>query len=81
LLFGRLKAGTPLLIASTPVSAAQPEENARSSRKPHASPASPWANCEVGTICRSALSTRGRSDRKYRANPYNPIPMIESMNA
>ncbi len=32
LLFGRLNAGTPLEIASTPVSAAQPEENARASR-------------------------------------------------
>ncbi len=30
-LLGLRKAGTPLLIASTPVSAAQPEENARSS--------------------------------------------------
>ena len=32
-LFGLRKAGTPLLIASTPVRAAQPEENARSRRK------------------------------------------------
>ncbi len=31
LLFGFRKAGTPLEIASTPVSAAQPEENARAS--------------------------------------------------
>ena len=31
-LFGGLNAGTPLEIASTPVSAAQPEENVRSSR-------------------------------------------------
>ena len=30
---GLRKAGTPLLIASTPVSAAHPDENARSSRK------------------------------------------------
>ena len=33
LLFGLRKAGTPLEIASTPVSAAQPDENARASRK------------------------------------------------
>ena len=33
LLFGFLKAGTPLEMASTPVSAAQPEEKARASRK------------------------------------------------
>ena len=39
LLFGLRNAGTPLLIASTPVSAVQPEENARSSRNISASPA------------------------------------------
>ncbi len=33
LLFGLRNAGTPLEIASTPVSAAQPDENARASRK------------------------------------------------
>ncbi|GAA3411093.1 hypothetical protein GCM10018952_18350 [Streptosporangium vulgare] len=33
LLLGLRKAGTPLLIASTPVRAAQPEENARRIRK------------------------------------------------
>ena len=38
LLFGFRKAGTPLLIASTPVSAAQPDENARSMRKASARP-------------------------------------------
>ena len=39
--FGFRKAGTPLLIASTPVSAAQPEEKARSSRKAPASAGEP----------------------------------------
>ena len=39
LLFGFWNAGTPLLIASTPVRAAQPEENARSSRNAVAMPA------------------------------------------
>ena len=38
LLLGLRNAGTPLLIASTPVSAVQPEENARSSRKISARP-------------------------------------------
>ena len=38
LLLGFLNAGTPLLIASTPVSAVQPEEKARSSRKTSAKP-------------------------------------------
>ena len=35
---GLRKAGTPLLIASTPVSAAQPEENARSSEERRGDP-------------------------------------------
>ncbi len=38
LLFGFLKAGTPLLIASTPVRAAQPDEKARRRRKTRAMP-------------------------------------------
>ena len=37
-LLGFSKAGTPLEIASTPVSAAQPDENARSSRNTMAMP-------------------------------------------
>ena len=41
LLLGFWKAGTPLLMASTPVSAAQPLEKARSSRKAPASPVTP----------------------------------------
>lgn len=39
--FGLRKAGTPLEIASTPVSAAQPEEKARRRRKMSAKPARP----------------------------------------
>ena len=42
--FGLRKAGTPLLIASTPVRAAQPEEKARSRRKTSAKPARPWCS-------------------------------------
>ena len=41
LLFGFRNAGTPLLIASTPVSAAQPDEKALASRKAIAAPVSP----------------------------------------
>lgn len=41
---GLRNAGTPLEIASTPVSAAQPEEKARSSRKTRAKPARPWCS-------------------------------------
>ncbi len=36
--FGFRKAGTPLLIASTPVSAAQPDENDRATRNANANP-------------------------------------------
>ena len=36
--FGFWNAGTPLLMASTPVSAAQPDENARATRKTNAKP-------------------------------------------
>ena len=42
--------GTPLEIASTPVRAAQPEEKARSTRKPPARPTSPWSKALWGTI-------------------------------
>ncbi len=45
--FGLRKAGTPLEIASTPVSAAQPEEKARSSRKTRAKPAIPWCSAWI----------------------------------
>ena len=38
-LLGGLKAGTPLAIASTPVSAVHPDANARSAKKTSASPA------------------------------------------
>ncbi len=44
--FGFRNAGTPLLIASTPVSAAQPEENARATRNTIANPRmSPCSEC------------------------------------
>ena len=45
--FGLRKAGTPLLIASTPVSAAQPEEKARSSRKTSAKPVRPLCSALI----------------------------------
>ena len=43
---GFRNAGTPLLIASTPVSAAQPDENARATRNTSANPTtSPCSEC------------------------------------
>lgn len=59
-LLGRRKAGTPLLIASTPVSAAQPEEKARSSRKTRAKPARPGCS---GLISNSAVGADMDSPR------------------
>ncbi|CAM5365812.1 hypothetical protein SALBM217S_07050 [Streptomyces griseoloalbus] len=57
---GLRKPGTPLEIASTPVSAAQPEEKARSSRKTRAKPASPGCS---GLISKSAVGARMSSPR------------------
>ncbi len=45
LLFGCLNAGTPLLIASTPVSAVHPDENAFSSKNTSASPVNELVAC------------------------------------
>ncbi len=65
LLLGFWNAGTPLLIASTPVSAAQPEENARSIRKASARP--PIASYpDSGIRVRGPLSASGSSPRARR---------------
>ena len=64
LLLGLVKAGTPLLMASTPVSAAQPEEKARASRKTSAKPVSPFSNWSAGAMSKPALGTSGRSPNR-----------------
>ena len=69
LLFGRRKAGTPLEIASTPVSAAQPDENARASRKSSATVVNDPSNPGAASITRSALSTSGRLPAAIRRKP------------
>ncbi len=75
LLLGSLNAGTPLLIASTPVSAAQPEENARSSRKPQASPARPSENSAAGAISQVRRSRpAGGRPRASRTKPEQRHP-------
>ncbi len=66
-LLGFLKAGTPLLIASTPVRAAHPDENARSSRKAAASPVTPWPGS--GSSVRPALSAGVRVPVKCWMKP------------
>ena len=54
LLLGFLKFGTPLLMASMPVNAAAPEENARSRRNAPARPTRPSSNPSAGTIVNAA---------------------------
>ena len=70
-LLGFRNAGTPLEIASTPVSAAQPEENARASRNIRAIVVSDseLPTSGSGTMSRSALSTFGRSPAASRSSP------------
>ena len=79
LLLGLRKAGTPLEIASTPVSAAQPEEKARASRKIRATWLMSPAYDGSGASLRLALSTSGRSPAKARMAPYTAIPRTPSM--
>ncbi len=77
--FGLRNAGTPLEIASTPVSAAQPEENARASRKIRATVVSGSSQPGCGAISRTALSTSGRVPLSIRMKPHAHIPRIAVM--
>ncbi len=65
---------TPLLIASTPVSAAQPEEKARSSRKTSARPASPLAYGSRADRRSCALSAPAGRRRRSRTKPQAIMP-------
>jgi hypothetical protein len=72
-LFGGLNAGTPLEIASTPVSAAHPEENVRSSRKANARP----VNSRSAAIVRAALgAVRSSPSTKMRTSPVSSMPTM-----
>ena len=77
--FGLRNAGTPLLIASTPVSAALPDENARATRKTNAKPRiSPCSEC----ISKSADSARSGSPSTWIwKKPQNSIANMPIMNA
>ncbi len=78
-LLGFLKAGTPLEIASTPVSAAHPEEKARSSRN---MAASPTASCPgSATSSRPALGAWPKVPVNPLMNPHTPMPMMPNMKA
>ncbi len=79
LLFGGLNAGTPLEIASTPVSAAQPEEKVRNSRKMNAKLVRWLFSAEM---TRPALGARSSWPRtKMRNRPVRIIPTMTTMNA
>ena len=76
--FGFLKAGTPLEIASTPVSAAEPDENARSSRNTSRMPVLSW----VPSSWNPALSASiGSVPKKYRIRPVTSMAKIATMKA
>ncbi len=72
---GLRNAGTPLEIASTPVSAAEPEENERNSRNTSASPDS---ECSA-TTPKSALSAFIGESMTHRTSPVRIMPSIEAM--
>ena len=76
---GFSNAGTPLLIASTPVSAAQPEENDRATRNANAKPTIwPCSAC----IWKPADSARsGLPSTKIRNKPQPIMTTTPTMNA
>ena len=74
--FGSWNAGTPLLIASTPVSAVVPEEKARATMNSRARP----AKVSSGTISQSALGACSSSPCAIRHSAYPTMPKMPSMN-
>ncbi len=78
--FGLRNAGTPFEMDSTPVRAAHPDENARSSKKANAKPPSPSTKLSSSTIVRSAVAASGRSPPMYWTNPHRLMPKIATMN-
>ena len=78
--FGFLNAGTPLLIASTPVRAAQPDANARRIRKNPARPVRPWSNAASGASSKPELSAIARLPVSSWIEPTTAIAPMASMN-
>ena len=76
LLFGFLNAGTPLEIASTPVSAAQPEEKVRASRKTMAKPVK--GHSPGPARSRTGRCARGTSSPSTKIRN-SPQPIMASM--
>ncbi len=79
LLLGFWKFGTPLLMASMPVSAAAPEEKARSSRKAPASPTSPSSKPGAGTIVKAAEGASPSWPVAAWKTPMAVMPRMEAM--
>ncbi|GAA3023884.1 hypothetical protein GCM10020229_39020 [Kitasatospora albolonga] len=77
--FGARKAGTPLEIASTPVSAVQPEAKARRPSSSRAIPASASLPCS-GVIPYPALAATGASPKASRTRPVAIISSMAPMN-
>ena len=79
-LLGLRKAGTPLEIASTPVSAAQPDENARASMNISATVVSSPSHPGDASICSEALSTCGSWSVASRNMPHTHMVRMAAMN-
>jgi hypothetical protein len=77
LLFGLRNAGTPFEMASTPVRAVQPEENALASRKTSAAP----AKVASGSISQFADSASMVSPAAHRTAAVMIMAKIPKMNA
>ena len=80
-LLGRRNAGTPLEIASTPVSAAQPEEKARATRNTSAMVVRVPSYPSASTIWKAELSAAGSVPVAWRKNPKPIIPTSATMKA
>ena len=88
-LLGRRKAGTPLLIASTPVSAVHPEAKARKARKTVKSPPTRAVGCrdswalgatptpEPKTACSPAVASKAKTPKM---NAYVGIAKVRPLS-
>ena len=77
--FGLRNAGTPFAIASTPVSVAQPDANARSRRNARASPVTPCRYSDSGWMVGSAVGASGDGSERIRPNPTAAMPSTDTM--
>ena len=75
-LLGSLKLGTPLLTASTPVNAVQPEANARSTSARTTSPPA----CSSAWIPNDADSATGASPLTVRTRPRASMTNTQATN-